>query len=139
MRFYALLLSAILLTGCITTSVTKFPPHGSQHSAGVGDVMYQYEDLRRDEVNANTYGVKNELIYSGIANNQIKLVYREFADEFARPAFSQDAQYDYTPGMQVTFKGASFRILDASGQSITYLVEKGFTGEKPAKAAGLGL
>ena len=139
MRYFALLLGALMLSGCITTSVIKTPSYGIQSTAGVGDVIYKYEDLRRDEVNAKTYGVKYELIYSGIANNQIKLVYREFSDEFARPAFTQDAQYDYEPGMRVTFKGASLLVTEASGQSIMYMVEKGFNDEKPAKAAGLGL
>lgn len=65
---------------------------------------------------------QRELVYSGTSQSSLSLLYREFLDQRARPAFSQDLKYDFTPGTMIGYKGARFEILKAGNTSITYRV-----------------
>lgn len=73
-------------------------------------------------------GFMLELIYQGITNNNIKVAYREFNNDIARPAFTQVVDYELNEegkGM-IAFKGARIEVLKASTTTITYRVIKGF-------------
>jgi hypothetical protein len=70
--------------------------------------------------------LKRELLYDGNAGATIRLSYREYVDDMARPAFTQDASYDIRTDNVVGFKGARVRVIDANNTSIKYEVLKGF-------------
>lgn len=59
-------------------------------------------------------GFKRELIYSGTSKGTVSLQYREFVNDFARPAFSQQLSYDLSEGNEIGYKGARFLILKAT-------------------------
>jgi hypothetical protein len=61
-------------------------------------------------------------VYNGRAGNVAKFLYREFVSESARPAFTQDVQYDLGEGKVVGFKSARIEIIDATNTAITYRV-----------------
>lgn len=65
-----------------------------------------------------------ELIYTGIAKNTITVVYREFSNDLARPAFTQDLKYDLSEGNVIGFKGARFQVIKATNTEIRYKVLK---------------
>ena len=65
---------------------------------------------------------QRELVYSGMSQSSLSLLYREFLEERARPAFSQELKYDFTPGTVIGYKGARFEILNAGNTSVTYRV-----------------
>src|SRR5271157_4444410 len=69
-------------------------------SAHVGDPIIQYEVLRKNDVYGTPGdGFGQELIYGGVSKDVVKVMYRESGgpnSNFARPAFSQDLQYDMT-------------------------------------------
>jgi hypothetical protein len=65
---------------------------------------------------------QQELVYNGRAGSVVKFLYREFISEAARPAFSQDVQYDLNEGKTIGFKSARVEIIDATNTSITYRV-----------------
>ena len=67
---------------------------------------------------------KRELVYSGVSQNTISILYREFSDNMARPAFSQDLKYDLSQGKEIGFKGARFEVTKASNTGIVYKVLK---------------
>ena len=67
---------------------------------------------------------KRELVYSGVSQNTISILYREFSDNMARPAFSQDLKYDLSQGKEIGFKGARFEVIKASNTGIVYKVLK---------------
>jgi hypothetical protein len=73
-------------------------------------------------VDRSAPGFYQELIYNGKAGEAVKFLYREFQNDMARPAFSQDVSYDLHDGNVVGFKGARVEILDASNTSIKYKV-----------------
>lgn len=67
---------------------------------------------------------RRELVYSGASKGTIKLLYREFSNDLARPAFSQDLTYDLADGDEIGFRGARFKVLKATNTSIRYVVLK---------------
>lgn len=67
---------------------------------------------------------KRELVYSGVSQNTISILYREFKDDLARPAFSQELKYDLSQGKEIGYKGARFEVIKATNTGLTYKVLK---------------
>lgn len=65
---------------------------------------------------------RRELVYSGRTGNTLNVLYREFANDMARPAFSQALQYDLSTDPVIGYQGARFRILSADNTGISYEV-----------------
>lgn len=75
----------------------------------------------------DTY-IKREVLYEGAAARVLRLHYREFVNDLARPAFSQELAFDLAasgPTIAVV-KGARFEILEAGNEGATVRVIKGF-------------
>lgn len=70
---------------------------------------------RRDELS-----FRKELVYTGVAQNVVSILYREFKDDTARPAFSQDLKYDLAESKVVGYRGARFEIIKATNQGLIY-------------------
>ena len=72
-------------------------------------------------------GFKYELIYQGISGNTIKLSYREFSNNMARPAFHQDLSYNFEgEGTSIRFRNVSMIIHDANNNEVVFTVNSGF-------------
>ena len=54
-------------------------------------VPYQQERLQLDLPES---GFRYELLYQGVANGVVRLLYREFVDDMARPSFSQELTFE---------------------------------------------
>ena len=65
---------------------------------------------------------RRELVYSGVSQNTITVVYREFKNSFARPAFTQELKYDLSQDRVIGYQGARFEVLNAGNTEITYKV-----------------
>lgn len=65
---------------------------------------------------------KVELIYSGISGSNLKLVYREFSKDFARPAFFQDLQYDLNESNIIAFKQFRIEVVEATNSLIEFKI-----------------
>ncbi|HFC8486894.1 TPA: hypothetical protein ACFP4K_001549 [Neisseria subflava] len=78
----------------------------------------------------NANGFQQNLLYSGKIGNRIKLSYREFQNNMARQAFSNDVEYDLSESHQVGYKGALLEIINATNQSVTYKVIRNFNTPK---------
>lgn len=65
-----------------------------------------------------------EVLYQGRIDNKIKISFREFKDDMARPAFTQDIEYqlDKDGGTVVGFKGLRIKVIKATNTDITYSV-----------------
>ena len=69
-------------------------------------------------------GFRSIVYLTGIANNTLRLSYREFKNDFARPAFTQDLEFglnDILP-QEVNFKNVRMRILQADGNGLKYVI-----------------
>ena len=82
----------------------------------------QYELTMYDEWGKGSF--KRELVYTGISQNTISVLYREYMDDMARPAFSQELKYDLSQGDIIGFKGSRFQVFKANNTSIKYKVIK---------------
>jgi hypothetical protein len=67
-----------------------------------------------------------EFIYNGKVNNAIKFTYREFVNDLARPAFTQDLQYDLNESNIIGFRGLRIEIILATNTNIKYKVLNNF-------------
>ena len=95
-------------------------PEGTPISYIRNGITYEKSATQvRDEIS-----FKKELIYTGVSKSVISITYREFKDDLAIPAFSQDLKYDLTESKIVGYKGARFEIIKASNQGITFKMLK---------------
>jgi len=69
---------------------------------------------------------QRQLIYEGAVGNELRLSYREFHGDLARPAFTQDLTFDLATGKTVGAKGARIEVLDVSNVGIRYRVLQPF-------------
>ena len=69
-------------------------------------------------------GFRSELLYTGISKGTASFEYREFINDLARPAFSQQLHYDLADGNEIGYKGARIIILKATNVSLRYKVIK---------------
>ena len=63
-----------------------------------------------------------QVIYSGLLSNTVKAVYREFSNDYARPAFAQELQYDMNESKTISYKSIKIEILKVTNSSIQYRV-----------------
>jgi len=66
------------------------------------------------------------LIYSGKVGDKINVSYREFSDNFARPAFSNEVEYDMSESSTIGYKGAKIEVIEATNEFIKYRVLQNF-------------
>ena len=66
------------------------------------------------------------LIYNGKVGNKINIGYKEFNNDFARPAFSNNVEYDLSESKTIRYKGAELEIIKATNQFIEYKVYSNF-------------
>ncbi|WP_151899777.1 hypothetical protein [Sulfurimonas hydrogeniphila] len=67
-------------------------------------------------------------LYQGKKGNLIKISFREFKDNMARPAFTQDIEYELEKDGKtiIGFKGLRIKVLKATNMNITYKVIKDY-------------
>ena len=84
----------------------------------------KFKEDRRSVVFENS--VQQTLIYSGRIGNRIRFGYREFSNNLARPAFSNDVEYDLLESKTIAYKGAMIEVIEATNQHIKYIVKRNF-------------
>jgi hypothetical protein len=70
--------------------------------------------------------LQQTLLYNGKVGNRINIGYREFRGDLARPAFSNDVEYDLSESAIIAYKGASLEVIEANNRSIKYKVISNF-------------
>ncbi|GJQ22197.1 MAG: hypothetical protein HBSIN02_25520 [Bacteroidia bacterium] len=112
-------------------------------SCGLQNSYYLYRNYEKDLVQTQTIGSpmiqttvefkndvygtilqrsQSELLYSGKSGDVIKIVYREYSNDIARPAFSQELQYDLKESNVIKFRRTTIEVIKATNQEITYKV-----------------
>ena len=136
----------ILLTACQTVSEVRqqIPQHGVKNTVGVGDDIYRYEyepayvndafygkkrpvgGFGTGELSDSELGWKQVLVYSGMSNGELKLNYSQAG---SIGPMNAEAQYTYSPGETLSYKGAQITVIEANNRQITYIVNSGFSNE----------
>jgi hypothetical protein len=81
-------------------------------------------EMKISSLSANSF--QQTLLYNGKIGNKITLGYREFSNNLARAAFSNNVDYDLSESTLVGYKGARLEIIKATNTEITYRVLVGF-------------
>lgn len=91
------------------------------------DFCENHKQFTYKKVNVtNQDGFQQTLIYNGKVGNKINIGYREYNDDMARPAFSNNAEYDLSRSTVIRYKGAVIEVLQATNQHIKYKVISNF-------------
>lgn len=63
-------------------------------------------------------------LYQGKIDNKLRVSYREFYNNLARPDFTQDIEYEYNKDKKtvIGFRGLRIEVINADNQTITYKV-----------------
>lgn len=87
---------------------------------------YTYKLVQNTSFNEDSF--KYEVLYQGKVNNSIKISFREFKNDMARPAFTQDIEYQLEANKPtvIGFKGLRIKVIKATNLDITYSVVKDF-------------
>lgn len=81
-------------------------------------------EIKATEGVHNKNGFKYEAFYQGKKGNSIKISFREFVNDMARPAFTQDIDYELEKDGNtiVGFKGLRIEVIKATNLNITYKI-----------------
>lgn len=83
-----------------------------------------------DDAVANIW--RKELIYNGRSGDTIRVIYREYTSgDLARPAFTQELQYDLSQQMEIGFREVRLQVESATNTVIRYRVLQPFNGSQP--------
>ena len=86
-------------------------------------IEYEHEETIIPDDNAFKY----QLLYQGVTNQTLRIGYREFFENFARPAFYQELTYDIDDlPTEVGFRNVRIEVLEAGNSGIRYRVLSGF-------------
>ncbi len=94
----------------------------SLDTPGCGSVNYVLKKVS----NNSASGFQQTLIYSGRIGDQLKISYREFSDNMARAAFSNEVYYDLGESNIIGYQGAKIEVLEATNTAIKYKVLSNF-------------
>ena len=84
----------------------------------------RYEEYTKTELKGVSF--IQEFLYNGRVDNALKFVYREFSGDLARPAFTQEIQYDLDQSNTIGFKSLRIEIIEATNTNITFKVLQTF-------------
>jgi hypothetical protein len=93
--------------------------HVSVAERAVGVARTKHQSLSDDSF-------QQTLIYSGKIGSKIKIGYREFSNNQARPAFNNDVDYDLNESKVIGYKGARIEVIEATNEFIRYRVISNF-------------
>lgn len=129
MRFSLILLITILVSCApIHRGVSVFKMSfevGKEKKSSVGNNMVLMEacvDIHEEKWVGLAYGgyikkdyreceQRQELIYNGISKNTIRITYREYIKDMARPAFFQDLTYDLDQSSIIQFRSIKIQVI----------------------------
>lgn len=60
------------------------------------------------------------------AGSIIRFIYREYKNDMARPAFTQNLVYDLDQGSRVVFQSVELDVVDATNTEVRYKLLSGF-------------
>jgi hypothetical protein len=97
---------------------TGFSQFGMNFTIPVEKIEY----TKRKVIVKNKDYFKQEFIYNGRVGDALKFAYREYINDYARPAFTQDLRYDLSETKIIGFRGLRIEVLNATNTEIQYKV-----------------
>lgn len=69
--------------------------------------------------------IRMELIYNGKTKDTVRLTYREFKNNFAQAAYTQDLTYDLSESKTIGFRKMRIDIVEATNSYIKFIIQHG--------------
>lgn len=91
---------------------------------GIKQPAYKVSKL----VERHSASFRQQLIYNGRVDDNLRLIYREFSGDMARGDFKQEMQYDLGKSKTIGFKGVRMEVVEASNTQMKYRVLAHFRG-----------
>lgn len=122
--------------GCApTTHHDKNYIIGREKSTNIGDPMISSKEMTLMSGGCLTPNVhrytpdsfQEDLIYTGRSGSTIHMSYREYKQDFARPAFFQELRYDLSESQVIVFKRFTITVLEATNQFIRFRVDSDYS------------
>jgi len=110
-------------------ALRKFPDKGYVLWEGVWGKKLQLaqNDIQEVELASEIpVSFEQQLIYNGRVDNNLRFVYREFSNDMARSAFTQEVQYDLEESNIIGFKSVRIEVIEATNSKIKYRVLEPF-------------
>lgn len=95
-----------------------FTSDGKQLFKNIGRKKLNKEDI--EEVFPGSYAYK--IIYNGLDGDNLKLTYREYMNDIARPAFFYELSYNLKSSNIIRYKNMKIKVLKATNELIQYIV-----------------
>ena len=113
--------------GWVSVAIKK-KDDGIVYLIDFASVKWKYKPVyeMKKRVSAQNNSFQQTLIFNGIVGNKLKIGYREFKDEMARPAFNNEVEYDLNTSKTIGYKGCKIEVIKADNESISYKVLKNF-------------
>lgn len=105
--------------GTTLCGVTVFNAKACESGVGI-------QRMKIPSATADTF--QQTLIYNGKVGSKINIGYREFSGNLARPAFSNEVEYDLSESKTFGYKNALVEVIEATNQYIKYIVRHNFNG-----------
>jgi hypothetical protein len=128
----SILIVASLFYSCATVEPYLYKSYrlNDTLSVSVGSPLFSHsEGFQSYSITQNKQiieGVGQELIYTGIVGNNLKLYYREYSESyngtFLKSPFSLELQYDLSQDTFIMFRKYLIQVLSANQRSITYVI-----------------
>lgn len=115
-----------------TENTERVQPFIRQTTGALGGVLTKpakdFEAEPAKYINLNCENCfKKEIVFTGKTGNSIKFLYREYIENLARPAFTQELQYDLSESNVIGFKGMRIEVIKATNTNIEYKILSDFT------------
>ena len=94
------------------------------NAVACGDVKSGFEKVKKPISSMDS--MQRTLIYNGRVGDRINVGYREFSANMARPAFSNNVEYDLAESKEIGYRGARIEVLEATNRSIRYKLISNF-------------
>lgn len=65
---------------------------------------------------------KAEILFSGLTGSTLRAVYREYADDYARPAYSTELQYNLDESKLISYKSIKIEVIEATNSRLSFKV-----------------
>jgi len=133
-KIYGLLV--LVVCGCATMNTYNYPESYKEYyytftkdhttTTSVGSEMMLWGE-KGTEVKPLigeyvSYDYSNSLSYAGIAGNVLRIYYREYSNDYARPAFIQELTYTLAKDSIICFRDNRIGILEANNRNISFIV-----------------
>jgi hypothetical protein len=131
-RMFAAVAAAAGLSGCAYWGLRTSYELGRAIEAPVGAPL-----ISVTQGDPRSPLLEQQLVYSGMSGKTIRLSYREFVHDLARPAFTQELQYDLADSAEIGFRNLRATVVKATNTMIVAIVtdDGGLSARAAADAA----